>query len=147
MGIHSGAAEVRDGGYYGPGVNRAARLSAAAHGGQIVVPMRPRSCSATISPRAVPARDGCLTVLTALGELETPAVLAGVMDAESCGAKGGLSGPALERREAAIVRLRAELGADEYAAAAARGAAMSADEALAFAATERARIRVALDAD
>jgi predicted ATPase/class 3 adenylate cyclase len=37
MGIHTGEAEVRDGDYYGPALNRAARLMSAAHGGQIVV--------------------------------------------------------------------------------------------------------------
>jgi predicted ATPase/class 3 adenylate cyclase len=37
MGLHTGAAELRDGDYYGPALNRAARLMAAAHGGQIVI--------------------------------------------------------------------------------------------------------------
>ncbi len=37
MGVHTGVAELRDGDYFGPEVNRAARLMAAAHGGQIVV--------------------------------------------------------------------------------------------------------------
>ncbi|MCJ7437005.1 MAG: adenylate/guanylate cyclase domain-containing protein, partial [Acidimicrobiia bacterium] len=37
MGLHTGAAELRDGDYYGSAVNRAARVSAAGHGGQILV--------------------------------------------------------------------------------------------------------------
>ena len=37
MGLHTGAAELRDGDYYGPALNRAARLMATAHGGQIVL--------------------------------------------------------------------------------------------------------------
>jgi predicted ATPase/class 3 adenylate cyclase len=36
MGLHTGGAELRGGDYYGPAVNRAARVSAAAHGSQIV---------------------------------------------------------------------------------------------------------------
>lgn len=37
MSIHSGDAELRDGDWYGPTVNRAARIRATAHGGQVVV--------------------------------------------------------------------------------------------------------------
>src|SRR4029453_11546386 len=37
MGLHTGHAEMRDGDYYGPAVNRAARVAAGAHGGQIVM--------------------------------------------------------------------------------------------------------------
>ena len=37
MGVHTGAAEMRDGDYYGTAVNRAARIMSVAHGGQIVV--------------------------------------------------------------------------------------------------------------
>ena len=37
MGLHTGDAVARDGDYYGPAVNRAARVMAAAHGGQVVV--------------------------------------------------------------------------------------------------------------
>lgn len=37
MGIHTGSAELRDDDYYGPAVNRAARLANAAHGGQVVL--------------------------------------------------------------------------------------------------------------
>ena len=37
MGLHSGAAQLRDGDYYGSVTNRAARLMSVAHGGQVVV--------------------------------------------------------------------------------------------------------------
>lgn len=37
MAIHTGEAELRDGDYYGPAVNRCARLRAIAHGGQVIL--------------------------------------------------------------------------------------------------------------
>jgi predicted ATPase/class 3 adenylate cyclase len=37
MGVHTGTAEVRDGDYYGPALNRAARLMSVGHGGQVLV--------------------------------------------------------------------------------------------------------------
>jgi len=37
MALHTGAAELRDGDYFGPPLNRAARLLAAGHGGQILL--------------------------------------------------------------------------------------------------------------
>ena len=37
MGVHTGEAESREGDYYGPSLNRAARLMAAGHGGQVLV--------------------------------------------------------------------------------------------------------------
>ncbi len=37
MGIHSGDAESREGDYFGPAMNRAARIMAAGHGGQVLV--------------------------------------------------------------------------------------------------------------
>jgi predicted ATPase/class 3 adenylate cyclase/Tfp pilus assembly protein PilF len=39
MGLHSGAAQQRDGDYFGPALNRTARLMAAGHGGQILLSM------------------------------------------------------------------------------------------------------------
>ena len=37
MALHTGAAEERDGDYFGPALNRAARLMAAGHGGQVLL--------------------------------------------------------------------------------------------------------------
>ena len=37
MGVHTGEADLRDGDYFGTAVNRAARVSAAGHGGQVLV--------------------------------------------------------------------------------------------------------------
>jgi DNA-binding NarL/FixJ family response regulator/class 3 adenylate cyclase len=37
MGLHTGEADLRDGDYYGPAVNRCARLRGLAHGGQILL--------------------------------------------------------------------------------------------------------------
>ena len=37
MGLHTGAASIRDGDYFGPSLNRCARLTSAAHGGQVLL--------------------------------------------------------------------------------------------------------------
>jgi class 3 adenylate cyclase len=41
MALHTGAAEERDGDYFGPPVNRVARLLSAAHGGQVLLSPHP----------------------------------------------------------------------------------------------------------
>jgi predicted ATPase len=54
VGIHTGPAAERDGDWFGPTLNRAARISAAAHGGQVVVSEVTASLSADA---AVELRD------------------------------------------------------------------------------------------
>lgn len=49
MGIHLGASEERDGNYFGSAVNRAARLSSAANGGQLVVSATVRAALADVA--------------------------------------------------------------------------------------------------
>ncbi|WP_174535275.1 ATP-binding protein [Micromonospora chalcea] len=51
MGLHTGYAEPRDGEYASPEVHRAARVAAAAHGGQVL-------CSAATARHAEPLPDG-----------------------------------------------------------------------------------------
>jgi class 3 adenylate cyclase/tetratricopeptide (TPR) repeat protein len=50
MGLHTGNAEMRDGDYFGSAVNRAARVAAVAHGGQVVL----TSASATLVRESLP---------------------------------------------------------------------------------------------
>jgi class 3 adenylate cyclase len=60
MAIHAGSAEVRDGDFFGPALNRVARLMAIGHGGQVLV------SSTTASLVADDLPPGC--ELTDLGE-------------------------------------------------------------------------------
>jgi predicted ATPase/class 3 adenylate cyclase len=57
LGMHSGTAEARDGDYFGPDVNRAARLEAAAHGGQVLLSEATRTLAQESLPDDVVLRD------------------------------------------------------------------------------------------
>lgn len=54
MAVHAGAAERRGGNYFGPAVNRAARIMGVAHGGQILC----SGCAADLARDDVPASIG-----------------------------------------------------------------------------------------
>jgi len=57
MGIHSGEAQARAGDYYGPTLNRAARLMAAGHGGQILLSGAARDNAGERLPPGASVRD------------------------------------------------------------------------------------------
>jgi tetratricopeptide (TPR) repeat protein len=89
--------------------------------------------------------DSSLTVLAELGELEVPAVITGIRAAETFGPAMASLGIAARVRYAPMVaEVRAALGDEAFDAAAARGAAMSADEVLHFLLAELQRVRAAL---
>ncbi len=57
MGIHTGDVQLRDGEYVGMDVHRAARISAAAHGGQVLLSEATRLVTATEMPDGISVRD------------------------------------------------------------------------------------------
>ena len=57
MALHTGSAEERDGDYFGPVVNRSARLEAAAHGGQVLLSGSTASLVEEVLPEGVALRD------------------------------------------------------------------------------------------
>jgi predicted ATPase/class 3 adenylate cyclase len=57
MGIHAGESERRDGDFFGPTVNRAARIMAAGHGGQVLLSSAAASLAVDRLPDDVSLRD------------------------------------------------------------------------------------------
>ena len=57
MAVHTGRAELRDGDYFGPTVNRVARLRAAGHGGQILLSAATAALARDRLPGGVSLRD------------------------------------------------------------------------------------------
>src|SRR5829696_2162893 len=57
MALHTGAAEERDGDYFGPPVNRVARLLSAAHGGQVLLSLATHEMVRDQLPEAASLRD------------------------------------------------------------------------------------------
>jgi predicted ATPase/class 3 adenylate cyclase len=55
--IHVGAAQLRDGDYYGPALNRIARLCAAGHGGQLLLSLAAQELVRDQLPHSVTLRD------------------------------------------------------------------------------------------
>ena len=70
MGLHTGVCEERDSDYFGPVVNRAARLEAAAHGGQVLVSGATAELLAGSLPAGAGLRDLGLHRLKDLGRPE-----------------------------------------------------------------------------
>ncbi len=57
MGLHSGHAEARGGDYFGPALNRTARLASAGHGGQVLLSSTARAGMADHLPEGAGLRD------------------------------------------------------------------------------------------
>jgi class 3 adenylate cyclase len=70
MALHTGVCEERDNDYFGPAVNRTARLEAIAHGGQVVVSGTTADLLSGVLPAGVGLRDLGLHRLKDLGRPE-----------------------------------------------------------------------------
>jgi class 3 adenylate cyclase len=57
MALHTGATEERDGDYFGPPLNRVARLLSAAHGGQVVLSLATQELVRDQLPQDANLRD------------------------------------------------------------------------------------------
>ena len=69
--VHTGEAELRDGDYFGPTVNRTARLRATAHGGQIVLSQAAADLARDQLPDGIVLNDLGVHRLPDLGRPET----------------------------------------------------------------------------
>lgn len=84
---------------------------------------------------------------TAFPRASVPAPITGIRAAETFAPAGaGIAGVARARHDEIVAELHAALGEQAFAAAAARGAAMSDEEALTFLLEELERVRAALGA-
>jgi class 3 adenylate cyclase len=71
MGVHTGEAHEREGDYFGPAVNRAARLTGLAHGGQVVASLAVEELLRDQPPEAVAFRGLGQHALRGLSRPET----------------------------------------------------------------------------
>ena len=95
MALHSGACVERDGDYFGPVVNRAARLLAAGHGGQVLVSGATYELLADRLPDGIGLRDLGEHRLKDLGRAERVFQVTGPGLAEGFGPLRSLDDPAL----------------------------------------------------
>jgi predicted ATPase/class 3 adenylate cyclase len=87
MGIHTGTADEREGDYFGPAVNRAARVMAAGHGGQVLVSLATEELARDRLADGVGLLD--------LGEHELPGLARGERVFQVCGPALALRFPPL----------------------------------------------------
>jgi predicted ATPase/class 3 adenylate cyclase len=95
MGLHTGVCEERDNDYFGPVVNRTARLEAVAHGGQVLISGATAELLSEILPEGVTLRDLGLHRLKDLGRPERVFQLEAEFLAPSFPALASLDNPEL----------------------------------------------------
>jgi len=61
MTLHTGVVEERDGDYFGPPLNRVARLLAIGHGGQVLLSAATQELVRTTCPPALPSATSART--------------------------------------------------------------------------------------
>jgi class 3 adenylate cyclase len=126
MGLHTGPAEERAGDYFGPALNRTARLMAAGHGGQILLT---QATYELVRDDVVPE-----IALRDLGEQRLKERRCLPLRPQICKAAGTMLFP-IERTilDRSVAELRTQLSAASFNAAWAEGGAMTLEQAVAFA--------------